>query len=151
MLCKVKWELSTAHCFTVFVSIVADGNSKEHVYTCPLPCLDHQNYSNNIEKWNERIGVLGHNSTLEGYTGPGTTWVNEMNSVRNHASGARSIARPDDQQSSMPLNNLDLISTPTQNTSNYTITSLHKTLGQHNVFNISKMYNYWGEAAKTFH
>ena len=33
-------------------------------------------------------GVLGHDSALLGYTGPGTTWVNEMNSAMNHAPGA---------------------------------------------------------------
>ena len=27
------------------------------------------------------IGVSGRNSALEGYTGPGTTWTNEMNLV----------------------------------------------------------------------
>ena len=37
---------------------------------------------------------------LEGYTGPGKTWTNEMNFVMNHAPGARSIARPVNQQSS---------------------------------------------------
>ena len=45
-------------------------------------------------------GVIG----LEGYTGPGTTWDDEMNFVMNHAPGAGSIARPVDQQSSaLPL------------------------------------------------
>ena len=29
--------------------------------------------------WNEMNGVLGYNSALRGYTGPGTTWANEMN------------------------------------------------------------------------
>ena len=24
------------------------------------------------------IGVLGHDSALQGYTGPGTTWANEI-------------------------------------------------------------------------
>ena len=28
-----------------------------------------------------RNGVLGHDSALQGYTGPGTTWVNEVNFV----------------------------------------------------------------------
>ena len=41
-------------------------------------------------------GVLGHDSALKGYTGPGTTWANEMNFMVNHASGAGSIARPVD-------------------------------------------------------
>ena len=31
------------------------------------------------------IGVLNHDSTLQGYTGPGTTWANEMKFVMNHA------------------------------------------------------------------
>ena len=41
-------------------------------------------------------GVLGHDSALLGYTGPQTTWANEMNFVKNHASGTGSIARPID-------------------------------------------------------
>ena len=41
-------------------------------------------------------GVSGHDSALYGYTGPGTTWVNEMDFVKNHAPGAGSIARPVD-------------------------------------------------------
>ena len=45
-------------------------------------------------------GVSGHDSALEGYTGPVTTWTNEMNFVMNHAPGAWSIGRPIDQQSS---------------------------------------------------
>ena len=32
-------------------------------------------------KWNEMNGVLGHGSVLYGYTGPGTTWANEMKSM----------------------------------------------------------------------
>ena len=40
-------------------------------------------------------GILGHNSALEGYTGPGT---NEMNFNMNHAPRAGSIARPVDQR-----------------------------------------------------
>ena len=50
--------------------------------------------------------VLGHDFALEGYqyTGPGTTWSNEMNVVMNHAKGAGSIARLVNQQSSaLPL------------------------------------------------
>ena len=31
------------------------------------------------------IGVLGPDSALEGYTGPWTTWANEMNFDINHA------------------------------------------------------------------
>ena len=50
------------------------------------------------------IGVLGHDSALQGYTGPDTTWANDINSVMNHAPGAGSIARPVDQRSStLPL------------------------------------------------
>ena len=50
------------------------------------------------------IGVLGHDSALYRYTGPGTTWANGINIVMNHASGAGSISRPVDQQSSgLPL------------------------------------------------
>ena len=49
-------------------------------------------------------GILGHDSALYGYTGPGTTWVNEMSFVMKHAPSAGSIARPIDQQSStLPL------------------------------------------------
>ena len=52
----------------------------------------------------EMVGVLGHNSALKGYTGPGTTWADEMNFVLNHAPGAGSLARPVHQQSSaLPL------------------------------------------------
>ena len=32
--------------------------------------------------------VLGHDSSLKGCTGPGTTWGNEVNFGMNHASGA---------------------------------------------------------------
>ena len=45
---------------------------------------------------NEMIGALG----LEGYTGPRTTWANEMSFVVKHAPGAGFIARPVDLQSS---------------------------------------------------
>ena len=37
------------------------------------------------------IGVLSHDSALSRYTGPGTTWANEMNFVMTHAPGAGSI------------------------------------------------------------
>ena len=40
------------------------------------------------------IAVLGHNSVLKGYTGPGITWPNEMNFVMNHAPDEGLIARP---------------------------------------------------------
>ena len=39
------------------------------------------------------IGILGRDSALYGYTGPETTWANEMKFVMNHAPGAGSIAR----------------------------------------------------------
>ena len=38
--------------------------------------------------------VLDHDSALKGYTGPRTTWANEMNFVMTHAPGAGEIARP---------------------------------------------------------
>ena len=44
-------------------------------------------------------GVLGHDSAL--YTGPETTWADEIDLVTNHAPGARLIARSIDQQSNM--------------------------------------------------
>ena len=57
-----------------------------------------------LHGWKEMIGVLVHDSTLYGYTGPGTTWASEMNFVMNHAPGTGSIARPVDQQSrALPL------------------------------------------------
>ena len=42
------------------------------------------------------IGVLDHDSALS-YTGPGSTWSNEMNFVMNHVPGAESITWPVDQ------------------------------------------------------
>ena len=38
--------------------------------------------------------MVSHDSELQGYTGPGTTWANEMYYAMNHAPGAGSIARP---------------------------------------------------------
>ena len=38
-------------------------------------------------------GVLGHDSALQGYTGPGATLANEMKFVMNYTPGAGSIAR----------------------------------------------------------
>ena len=32
-------------------------------------------------------GILGHDSAILGYTGPGTTWANDMNIVMNHDPG----------------------------------------------------------------
>ena len=50
------------------------------------------------------IGVLGYDFALQGYTGQGSTCVNEMNFVINHAPGAGSIGRPVDKQSNaLPL------------------------------------------------
>ena len=49
------------------------------------------------------IGALGHDSAPQGYTGPGTTWANEMNVNINHALGAGSLAQPVDLQSSVLL------------------------------------------------
>ena len=46
------------------------------------------------------IGVLGHDSALQGYTRPGTTCANEMNFVMIHTPNAGSIVEPVDQQSS---------------------------------------------------
>ena len=47
---------------------------------------------------------MGDDSAMEGYTGPRTTWANEMNFIMNYAPGVGSIARPVDQQSSaLPL------------------------------------------------
>ena len=44
--------------------------------------------------------VLSHDSSLRGYTRPGTIWADGMNFVMmNFAPGAGSIARPVDQQS----------------------------------------------------
>ena len=45
--------------------------------------------------------LLGHISALYGYTGPGTTWDNEMHLSINHAPGTctGSITRPVDLQS----------------------------------------------------
>ena len=36
--------------------------------------------------------LSGHDSVLQGYTGPETTWANEVNYVMNHAPSAGSIA-----------------------------------------------------------
>ena len=39
----------------------------------------------------EMIGVLGHDSALQGYTGPGTTWANEMNGAFGHNYGTKAM------------------------------------------------------------
>ena len=52
---------------------------------------------------NEMSDVLGHCSALKGYTGPGSTWANEMNFVINHVPCAGLIALPVDQQPTLPL------------------------------------------------
>ena len=50
------------------------------------------------------IGVVDHDSDLWGYSGPGTTWANEMHCPMNHAPGVGSIARPvDGQFMALPL------------------------------------------------
>ena len=36
--------------------------------------------------------ALSHDSALQGYTGPGTTWANEIIFVMKHTSGAGTIA-----------------------------------------------------------
>ena len=43
---------------------------------------------------NEMTGVLGHDSVLWGYSGPGTTKANEIDFSVNHAPGAGLIAWP---------------------------------------------------------
>ena len=49
-------------------------------------------------------GVLSHDSVVQGYSGSGAIWVNEMNVIKNHAADAGSIGRPVDLQSSaLPL------------------------------------------------
>ena len=73
-----------------------------YVYACVCLCVcvrerEKKGYNNEEGEMN---GVLDHDSALSGYTGPGTTWANEMNFVINHAPGAGSIARPFDQHSS---------------------------------------------------
>ena len=56
------------------------------------------------EQADEMNGVQGHDSALQGYTGPRTAWANEINFVMSHAPGAGSIAQPVDLQSSvLPL------------------------------------------------
>ena len=42
-------------------------------------------------------GVLSHGCTLQGYTGPWTTWANEMNFVMNRAPVTGLLTRPVDQ------------------------------------------------------
>ena len=46
-------------------------------------------------------GILGHDAALYGYTGPRTTWANEMNLFMNHAPDAGSFARPVDLQTTV--------------------------------------------------
>ena len=54
----------------------------------------HIKYStNSLPVSDEMNGILRHDSAVQGYTGPGSTWTNEMNFVMNHALGARSITR----------------------------------------------------------
>ena len=42
----------------------------------------------------QMIGVLFHDSALQGYTWPGTTWADEMNVCYETCHGAGLIARP---------------------------------------------------------
>ena len=35
-----------------------------------------------------KMNVLGYDSALQGYSGAGTTWTNEMNFALNHTPGA---------------------------------------------------------------
>ena len=47
---------------------------------------------------------LGHISVMKSYTGPETTWANEMNFSMNYTTSAGLIAQPIDLQSStIPL------------------------------------------------
>ena len=46
-----------------------------------------------MHQWNKINGALGHNSTLQGYTGQGIIWANEMNFGMKHAPGAGLIIR----------------------------------------------------------
>ena len=50
---------------------------KNTFVTTPVPRLCYSASCKNEMKW--MIGVLGHDSEMSNYTGPGTTWVNEMN------------------------------------------------------------------------
>ena len=43
-------------------------------------------------RYEEMTVVLGHDSALRGYIGPGTTWANEMNVHMNRAPGAGSAS-----------------------------------------------------------
>ena len=50
------------------------------------------------------VDVKSKHYTLQGYSGPRTTWANERNFVMNHAPGAELIAQHVDHQSSaLPL------------------------------------------------
>ena len=51
-----------------------------------------------------KIFVLGHNCVVQGYTGHGTTWANEMNFAIKHAPGAGSITQSVDLQSNALAN-----------------------------------------------
>ena len=46
---------------------------------CPvsyLCCAKQSHTHTHARSWKEMIGVLGHDSALQGYTGPGITWAN---------------------------------------------------------------------------
>ena len=75
-----------------------DGNNRTQ--SCQLQTLniDSETYTachhvKSVISINEMNGDLGHDSALQRYTGPGTTWANEINFM-DHAPGAESIARP---------------------------------------------------------
>ena len=53
----------------------------------------------------EMNGVLGHDSPLQSYIGPGTAWAtgNWMNFVVNYAQGAGSMVPVDQQSCALPL------------------------------------------------
>ena len=58
----------------------------------PQTLVHHTFHCQQILMRSRMIGVLGHDSALLGYTGPETTWANEMIFVMNHAPGAGSIS-----------------------------------------------------------
>ena len=65
-----------------------------HVTTeCSISVIN-RGYSillNREKQEHDMVGVLVHDSVLQGYTSPGTTWANDMNFIMNHAPGAGSI------------------------------------------------------------
>ena len=61
---------------------------------CNVILYDHLFMNTGSSQCYKMKGVLGHDSALQGYTGPGTTQANEMNFVMNHAPDAGSIVCP---------------------------------------------------------